>query len=77
MRAKIADPLLIIHGMSDDNVVLDNIDRVGREDAGSRSVPFEMMLYPGKTHASAGRGSACICGRRSSTSSTGTVTTKP
>jgi dipeptidyl-peptidase-4 len=46
---KISDPLLLIHGMSDDNVVLDNSTRfmtVMQKNA----VPFELMLYPGQTH---------------------------
>ena len=33
---KISDPLLLIHGMSDDNVVLREFDRVRGEDAGGR-----------------------------------------
>ena len=48
---KITDPLLIIHGMSDDNVFFENsselIARLQNE-----NVPFEMMLYPGETHRS-------------------------
>lgn len=51
--ARIADPLLIVHGMADDNVVLDNtteiVAKLQRE-----AVPFEMMLYPGMTHHFAG-----------------------
>ncbi|EQB09900.1 S9 family peptidase [Novosphingobium lindaniclasticum] len=47
---KITDPLLLIHGMSDDNVVFENstalISKLQAE-----AVPFEMMLYPGHTHA--------------------------
>ena len=50
---KIADPLLLIHGMSDDNVVLDNSTAFAAKLQASNT-PFEMMLYPGKTH-SAGR----------------------
>jgi dipeptidyl-peptidase-4 len=46
---KIKDPLLLIHGMADDNVVFENssmlISRLQAE-----AVPFEMMLYPGYTH---------------------------
>ncbi len=46
---KIRDPLLLIHGMADDNVVFENssmlISRLQAE-----AVPFEMMLYPGYTH---------------------------
>ncbi|PEQ13439.1 S9 family peptidase [Novosphingobium sp. PC22D] len=50
---KIADPLLMIHGMSDDNVVLDNSVAMfaALQAAG---VPFEMMLYPGYTHRVSG-----------------------
>jgi dipeptidyl-peptidase-4 len=48
---KIRDPLLIIHGMSDDNVFFENssvlIGKLQHE-----NVPFEMMLYPGETHRS-------------------------
>ena len=50
---KIADPLLIIHGMADDNVVFENATAViARMQEGN--VPFEMMLYPGYTHRVAG-----------------------
>ncbi|MEQ1499658.1 MAG: DPP IV N-terminal domain-containing protein [Novosphingobium sp.] len=46
---RIKDPLFIIHGMADDNVVFENssmlISRLQAE-----AVPFEMMLYPGYTH---------------------------
>jgi dipeptidyl-peptidase 4 len=48
---RIRDPLLIIHGMSDDNVFFENsselIAKLQHDD-----VPFEMMLYPGETHRS-------------------------
>jgi dipeptidyl-peptidase-4 len=48
---RIKDPLLIIHGMSDDNVFFENsselISKLQHDD-----VPFEMMLYPGETHRS-------------------------
>jgi dipeptidyl-peptidase 4 len=51
--AKIDTPLLIVHGMSDDNVVFENssalIDRL--QEAGR---PFDMMLYVGQTHRIAG-----------------------
>ena len=48
--AKIADPLLLIHGMADDNVVFENSTALAaRLQAANR--PFEMMFYPGKTHA--------------------------
>lgn len=47
---KIADPLLLIHGMSDDNVVFTNSTLfAAKMQADDR--PFEMMFYPGKTHS--------------------------
>lgn len=50
---RIADPLLVIHGMADDNVVLDNTTAlVASLQAHKR--PFEMMLYPGQTHGVGG-----------------------
>jgi dipeptidyl-peptidase-4 len=52
---RIADPLLVVHGMSDDNVVFENstalFARLQKEKR-----PFEMMVYPGATHAIAGEG---------------------
>ncbi|HEX5184366.1 MAG TPA: S9 family peptidase [Allosphingosinicella sp.] len=52
---RISDPLLIVHGMSDDNVVFQNttalIARLQHE-----KHPFELMVYPGATHAIAGEG---------------------
>ena len=46
---KIADPLLLMHGMADDNVFLDNTTAfAARMQAANK--PFEMMLYPGKAH---------------------------
>jgi dipeptidyl-peptidase-4 len=52
---KIADPLLLIHGMADDNVVFENttvlvgaLQNLGK--------PFELMVYPGATHAVPGEG---------------------
>ncbi|WP_445326809.1 alpha/beta fold hydrolase [Sphingobium sp. AN558] len=46
---KISDPLLLIHGMSDDNVVFDNSTALMAKMQGA-AVPFEMMVYPGQTH---------------------------
>ena len=47
---KIKDPLLLIHGMSDDNVVLDNSTAFAAK-MQATNTPFEMMMYPGKTHS--------------------------
>jgi dipeptidyl-peptidase 4 len=50
---KISDPLLLIHGMADDNVVFENsleLISVLQES----NTPFEMMLYPGYTHRVSG-----------------------
>jgi dipeptidyl-peptidase-4 len=50
---KISDPLLLIHGMADDNVVFENttamIARLQEE-----KKTFELMVYPGATHAVTG-----------------------
>jgi dipeptidyl-peptidase-4 len=52
---KIRDPVLLVHGMSDDNVVFQNSTELyARLQQGKR--PFEMMVYPGATHAIAGEG---------------------
>ena len=50
---KIKDPLLIIHGMADDNVVFENSSALIARLQGE-AVPFEMMLYPGFTHRVSG-----------------------
>ena len=50
---KISDPLLIIHGMADDNVVFENATEVISV-MQEGNVPFEMMLYPGYTHRVSG-----------------------
>ena len=47
--AKIEDPLLLIHGMADDNVVFEHSSALIARLQG-QAVPFEMMLYPGYTH---------------------------
>jgi len=41
--------LLLMHGMADDNVILENSTRV-IDAMQSRSMPFELMLYPGQRH---------------------------
>jgi len=52
---RIRDPLLLIHGMADDNVVFENTTvLVGALQA--RGQPFELMVYPGATHAVPGEG---------------------
>lgn len=53
--AKISDPLLLIHGMADDNVVLEHSTAMAAK-LQSEAVPFEMMLYPGQTHKVGGPG---------------------
>jgi dipeptidyl-peptidase-4 len=51
----INDPLLLIHGMSDDNVVFTNSTAFAARMQAS-DTPFEMMFYPGYTHRVAGPG---------------------
>ena len=48
----IADPLMLMHGMADDNVFLDNSTALAATMQAANK-PFEMMFYPGKTHAAA------------------------
>lgn len=45
----LADPLLLIHGLADDNVVFDHSARMiaALQKAGK---PFDMAVYPGQTH---------------------------
>ncbi|MEO1310983.1 MAG: DPP IV N-terminal domain-containing protein [Pseudomonadota bacterium] len=45
----ISDPLLVMHGMADDNVFFDNTVKLMAELQEAR-VPFELMTYPGKKH---------------------------
>ncbi|WP_425594766.1 DPP IV N-terminal domain-containing protein [Qipengyuania intermedia] len=50
---KITDPMLLIHGMADDNVVFENAtELISALQEGN--VPFQMMLYPGYTHRVSG-----------------------
>ena len=49
----ITDPLLLIHGMADDNVVFENSSELIAT-LQQANVPFEMMLYPGQTHSVGG-----------------------
>ncbi|MDO7842796.1 S9 family peptidase [Sphingomonas immobilis] len=53
--AKIRDPLLLIHGMADDNVVFENSTAFASE-MQRKNRPFEMMFYPGYTHRVGGPG---------------------
>ena len=50
---RLARPLLLIHGLADDNVVFDHSARLmaALQQAGR---PFETMVYPGQTHRIAG-----------------------
>jgi dipeptidyl-peptidase 4 len=50
---KIADPLLLIHGMADDNVVFENSTALMAK-LQQNAVPFETMVYPGQTHSVSG-----------------------
>lgn len=51
--AKIVDPLLLIHGMADDNVVFDHSTALMAALQGNAQA-FETMVYPGQTHRVAG-----------------------
>ena len=52
---RIADPLLLIHGMADDNVVFENSTALIAKLQETKR-PFELMVYPGATHAVTGEG---------------------
>ncbi|WP_396593889.1 DPP IV N-terminal domain-containing protein [Brevundimonas sp. R86498] len=41
--------MLLMHGMADDNVILENATRV-IDALQAKSIPFELMLYPGQRH---------------------------
>lgn len=47
---RISDPLLLIHGMADDNVVFENSTALMAKLQQARR-PFDVMVYPGQTHA--------------------------
>lgn len=47
--ANLEGRLMIMHGMADDNVIFENATRVINA-LQERSMPFEMMLYPGQRH---------------------------
>jgi dipeptidyl-peptidase-4 len=46
--------LMLMHGMADDNVILSNTTRVMGA-LQQRSIPFELMLYPGQRHGIRGK----------------------
>jgi dipeptidyl-peptidase-4 len=48
-------PLLLIHGMADDNVLFTNTTRM-IDALVKRNVHFELMTYPGAKHGISGRG---------------------
>lgn len=48
------NPLLIIHGMADDNVLFANSTKLFSE-LQSKDLPFEMMTYPGAKHGIRGK----------------------
>lgn len=50
---KIRDPLFLIHGMADDNVVFENSTALMAR-LQQAAIPFETMVYPGQTHAVGG-----------------------
>lgn len=47
--SQLRGPLLIIHGMADDNVLLNHSTLLFRE-MQKKGIPFESMLYPNETH---------------------------
>lgn len=47
-------PLIMIHGMADDNVIFDNSTSVYAHFQ-AKNIPFEMMTYPGQKHGFAGQ----------------------
>ncbi len=48
------NPLLVIHGMADDNVLFSNSTKLFSELQG-KDLPFEMMTYPGAKHGIRGK----------------------
>lgn len=51
----ISEPFLLIHGMSDDNVIFENSSMLADE-LQQADRPFDMMFYVGQTHHLAGEG---------------------
>ncbi|HKL51796.1 MAG TPA: S9 family peptidase [Wenzhouxiangellaceae bacterium] len=52
---KLADPLLLIHGMADDNVLFTHSTMLMQR-LQSAAIDFELMTYPGEKHAISGEG---------------------
>ncbi len=52
---KIKEPFLLLHGMSDDNVIFQNSSMLADE-LQQANRPFDMMFYVGQTHHVAGEG---------------------
>ena len=52
---KIQEPFLLLHGMSDDNVIFENSSMLADE-LQQADHPFDMMFYVGQTHHIAGEG---------------------
>jgi dipeptidyl-peptidase-4 len=52
---KIEEPFLLLHGMSDDNVIFQNSSMLADE-LQQADRPFQMMFYVGQTHHIAGEG---------------------
>jgi dipeptidyl-peptidase-4 len=52
---KINEPFLLLHGMSDDNVIFENSSMLADE-LQQADRPFDMMFYVGQTHHIAGEG---------------------
>lgn len=50
---RIADPLLLIHGMADDNVLFQNSTELMAK-MQEEKILFETMVYPGRTHSVSG-----------------------
>ena len=68
--SRISDPLLLIHGMSDDNVIFENTTALMAK-LQQEKTPFEMMVYPVAAHAIPGEDREPMSGGRSPSSSTG------
>ena len=51
----LADPLLLVHGMADDNVLFTHSTMLMQE-LQSRAIDFELMTYPGEKHGITGEG---------------------